>query len=130
MIPEGNYYEPTKDARVYYRHNQTADRGYLVRREGKDAIRRDRPALDDYTFKLDEWNKEAPETAKYSALQIAMVQFEADRKLCWALGLADLSKREWVDMTEKQRLAWIKDGPKAASRAGLYKAIGDHMRDQ
>jgi hypothetical protein len=57
-----------------------------------------------------------------------MVQFEADKKLCWALGLADLSKREWADMTEKQRLAWLRTGPQAPSRAGLYKSIGDYMR--
>jgi hypothetical protein len=120
--------DPLKDARVYYRHNQTGDRGFLVTREGREAIRRDRPAIDDYTFELKDWNKEAPETARYSDLQIAMVQFEADRKLCWAIGLADLSKREWVDMTEKQRLAWLKTGPASPTRAGLYKAIGEHLR--
>ena len=127
---EGNYFEPTRDARIYYRHAQTADRGYLVKREGRDAIQRDRPAIDDYTFELKDWNKEAPETSKFSELHIAMVQFEADRKLCWALGLADLSKREWVDMTEKQRLAWIRTGPQAPTRAGLYKVVADYMKAQ
>lgn len=124
----GIYYEPTKAQRVYYRHNQTGDRGYLVRREGRDAIRRDRPNIDDYTFQLGDWNKEVVEAKRFTEVQIAIIQFEADKKLCWALGLPALGKREWIDLTEKARLDWMKEGPKTPERAGLYKLVGEYLR--
>lgn len=121
-------HEPLKSQRVYYRHNQTGDRGYIVKREGKDAIRRDRPNVDDYTFQLGDWVAEVADARKFTEIQIAAVQFEADKKLCWALGLPTLSRREWVDVPEKQRFDWMKEGPKTPERSGLYTLIGDYLR--
>jgi hypothetical protein len=130
MIPAGDYFEPLIAERVWYQHTQTGDRGYLVRREGKDAIRKDRPSTDDYTFNVGEWKLAADATDKFSAVQIAQVQFEADKKLCWALGMPELAKRDWVNLTEKARLKWMKDGPAAPERAKMYAAVGESMRSK
>lgn len=127
-------WDPPEAARVYYRHKETSDRGYLVRREGRDAIRYDRgPGVDQHIFKLSDWNLESTATEKYSDMQIAQVCFEADKKLCWALGQLDLSKRDWLnDLTEKGRREWMMTGPPAKAvnkeRIGLYKAIQAELR--
>lgn len=122
--------DPSLAERVWYRHKQTGDRGYAVKRDGRDAIRKDRPAHDDFTFNVAEWAPDVEKMDKFSAVQIAQVQFEADRKLCWALGMPELAKREWLDLTEKARLKWMKDGPVNADRARLWKAIGATMRER
>ena len=128
MIEPGDF-EPLATERVWYRHAETGDRGYAVRRDGRDAIRKDRPAQDDYTFNIGDWKLEVDDKPRFSAVQIAMVQFEADKKLCWALGSPDLAKREWLDLTEKARLKWMKDGPaKSPERAKLFAAVAEAMR--
>lgn len=130
-----DYFEPLIHDRVYYRHVDTADRGYAVRRDGKDARRWDRPGNDDFTFDLSKWKRESDEMPKFSEIQTAQICFEADRKLCWALGLPELAKRDWKDMTEKQRLKWVSDGPLQKSpefklRSGLRDAIQEWARVQ
>lgn len=121
-------YEPLLSERVYYRHTQTGDRGYAVRREGRDGIRKDRPMIDEVSFNLGDWKRELDNTDRFSDVQVAQICFEADKKLCWALGHPELAKREWRDMTEKQRVSWLKDGPSKRSpdferRASLREAI-------
>jgi hypothetical protein len=130
-----DHYEPPLHERVYYRHFQTGDRGYAVRRLGKDAIRKDRPAIDDVSYNLGDWKREADEIPRFSPIQISQLCFEADKKLCWALGHPDLAKRDWRDMTEKQRLSWTKYGPLTRSpdfalRSGLRTLIQDWAKAQ
>ena len=124
--------DPPVRERVYYRHSQTSDRGWLVLRDGKQAIRFDRGAVDQWTHNVKDWNLEHVETAKYNDMQIAQVAFEADKKLCWALGLTDLANREWSKMPEELRVKWLKAGPPATAleRVGLYKAIKEELSKQ
>lgn len=129
MTPD--HWDPAPHERKYMRHKSTNDRGWCVRREGRDMVRYDRPAVDQVS-PLGDWDPEPAALPKYSAVQIAQVCFEADKKLCWALGHVDLAKRDWADLAEKMRVKWITDGPLArspayAERMGLYKAIRAHL---
>lgn len=135
MVGTPDHYEPPLHERLWYRHKDTADRGYAVRREGKDGVRRDRPAVDDVSFTLSDWKREADEMPRFSSIQIAQICFEADKKLCWALGHPDLAKRDWKDMTERQRISWVKDGPLKKSpdypaRSGLRDVISSWAKVQ
>lgn len=133
MTPSETHFEPLEAARVWHRHSLTGDRGYPVKRQGRDAMRYDRgPHIDQYSFDLNLWKLEVDKVAEFSAIQIAQVCFEADKKLCWAMGLPELSKREWLDMSEKRRIAWVGKGPLErdagyARRARLYKAIKSEL---
>lgn len=120
--------DPPLAERVWYRHAQTGDRGYAVKRLGKDAVRYDRPNVDDVSFELKNWHKETDEVPQFSALAIAQVAYEADRKLCFHMGRFDLAKREWLEMTDKQRRTWVEKGPPGAPRAELYAKICEVLR--
>lgn len=126
--PDPGYFEPLESKRSWYRHKQTSDRGYLVKREGRDAIRYDRPAVDQYVHNMDEWEPLSESLPALGLAQVAQICFEADKKLCWALGHIDLSKREWLDLNERVRAKWISEGPVRSSpayaeRLKLYTAI-------
>jgi hypothetical protein len=126
-----DHFEPAPNERVWYNHAQTGDRGYAVRRAGRDGIRYDRPAIDEVSFNLGDWKLQVEPGAEFTDLQIAMVAFEADKKLCWAMGSQDLAKREWIELSEKLRLRWVKDGPPATAkrRAKLFAAIQKALRE-
>jgi hypothetical protein len=121
--------EPPLSGRVWMRHKQTSDRGYLVEREGRKAIRYDRgPAIDQHVFNVGDWEPLSEALPALSVAHVAQVCFEADKKLCWALGHHDLARREWIDLNEKTRVKWIKDGPSLTSpaydeRKKLYDAV-------
>lgn len=56
--------------------------------------------------------------------QVAQICFEADRKLCFALGLHDNARKEWIGLTDNQRIAWMETGPQTPPiRGNVYKAI-------
>lgn len=123
--------DPKESERVYYRHLETGDRGYLVEREGKPAIKWDRPMSTDYTHELARWKKEDDAVPLFSAHQIAMVAFVADKEVCRALGMLDVAQRNWLDLSEKQRRDWMKDGPcqraKLGPRREVYEAVVKSM---
>lgn len=129
MTDEGtpDEYEPKPHERVWYTHALTGDRGYAVRRLGKDLVRRDRPGIDDVSDPSN-WKRLVDDVPRFSAIQIAQVCFEADKKLCWALGQPDLAKREWLDLKEPARIKWLNEGPRTAQRAGLYAVIRDYLK--
>jgi hypothetical protein len=117
--------DPPPNKREYYLHLETGDRGYLVERDGKPAIKWDRAMARDTTHELHKWKKQIDEVPLFSLHQIAMVAFVADKEVCRALGQVDIAQRLWVDLTEKQRRDWMMDGPKAKTgpRRAVYKAI-------
>jgi hypothetical protein len=117
--------DPPPAKRVYYRHLETGDRGFLVERDGLPAIRWDRAMSADTTHQLDRWKKEVDEAPLFSAHQIAMIAFVADKEVCRALGQVDIAQRVWIDLTEKQRRDWMLSGPKAkvGPRRDVYEAL-------
>ena len=123
-------WEPSEQERTWYRHALTADRGYLCRRNGREMIRFDRPndphALEPYD--AGKWNIDR-EHRPLQVLQTTLVAYAADQALCRALGLHE-KQREWISMSEKMRIAWIKHGPKKpAIRGELYAAVRGILKD-
>lgn len=118
------HYEPPIAKRVWFTHIVTGDRGYSVRRDGKDMIRYDRPMIDQVSDPRD-WKPMADDVPDFSELQIALVAFEADKKLCWAMGRMDLAQRDWLNQSEAARRKWVADGPAGGSarRVALHAAI-------
>lgn len=117
-------WEPELWQRIYVRHAQTADLGYLVRRGGRDVVRLDRPnqeVIRDYEPRM--W---VTETAyrPVSHVQVVQVAFAADQMLLKALGEHDKARKGWHELSEKQRKAWLEEGPvNPPKRAELYKVI-------
>jgi hypothetical protein len=96
----------------------------MVRREGKDCIRLDRPNQEVVRpFREGEWSP-VREFRPLTRLQLVQVAYEADRKLCFFLGLHAEARREWNAMRENDRLAWADHGPGGgAGRKELFRAI-------
>ena len=128
-------YDPPIAERKWHRHRQSSDRGWLVTREGRPAIKYDRPAMDMYVFNVNDWEPLAEGLPVLNAAHIAQICFEADKKLCWALGHVDLAQRLWADLNEKVRAKWITSGPLRSSpafeqRKKLYDAIQGCLRGE
>ena len=124
--------DPPPNKREYYLHLETGDRGYLVTRDGKLAIKWDRAMARDTTHELGKWKKMADEVPLFNMHQIAMVAFVADKEVCRALGQVDIAQRQWIDLSDKQRRDWMLDGPKAKTgpRRAVYSAIVKAMGDK
>jgi hypothetical protein len=124
--------DPPPAKRVFYRHLETGDRGYMVERDGKPAIKWDRPFAGDTTHELTRWKKEDDAVPLFSEHNIAMVAFAADKECARALGQVDIAQRQWLELSEKQRRDWMTDGPKVklGPRRELYEAIVKALRGQ
>ena len=104
--------DPTPDRRTYYRNVATGDRGYMVRRHGADHIKFDRPGSDQTRlFHTEEWVLEK-QSRQMPAHEVAQVAFAADRRLCKLLGLLQEARKEWLDLSNEERVRWVKEGPK------------------
>lgn len=104
-------WDPREHERKYVRHTTTGDLGYLVRRDGEDKVRLDRgPNEVIIDFRPNDWKEE---TTHYpmSRAQLAQVAFEADKKLCLYLGFHRLAKRNWLNLSEEDRIEFVKNGP-------------------
>lgn len=109
---EANW-DPLPNERTYYSHVMTGDLGWMVRRDGKDCIRLDRPNQEIVkVFREGEWTPNL-DHRPITKLQLVQVAYEADRKLCFFLGLHGEARREWAAMREQDRLKWAAHGPGA-----------------
>ena len=122
-------WDPQPHERQCYMHILSGDYGWLVRREGKDVIKLDRPGLDEIRpFDVQDW-RSREEVRPMSPGQLAKVMFDADKALCLALGLRDTAKIEWLSLKPEKRRAWIEVGPSEPPiRAQLYAAIKNTLR--
>lgn len=123
--------DPTPDRRIYYRNNATGDRGYLVQRHGADHMKFDRGingADETRLFKPEDWTLEENRPGM-NAHEIAQVAFEADRRYCKSKGLRE-ARVEWLNLTDDERIRWVKEGPKAQDvRRRLWAAIVKVLAD-
>lgn len=134
LLPEvekGVDWDPEEGEETWYRHHQTADRGFLCKRAGREMIRYDRPNDPTAIVPFDplKWvvDKEHRPLTSMACAQVAQA---ADSVLCRALGLYDKAGKEWLSLGEKTRLAWMRQGPKnPAIRRKLYIAIRAVLAD-
>jgi hypothetical protein len=122
-------WDPPKNEREYFRHADTGDLGYLVRREGKHYIRYDRGPDVEYVrpYNENDWVSEE-DHREFSDAQIVLIAFEADKQLCRLLGMHDKTRRDWPSLTAVQRHKWIEEGPRNNHyRVALYRAIKEAM---
>lgn len=126
-------WDPAKEKREYVRHNQTGDLGWLVRREGRDCIRYDRPEYDQTVpFRRNEkgeivdWTHEL-EPALFTPYQSAIVAYAADREMDRFLGNVRRPKA-WIDLSEEKRRDWAEKGPKdEGPRQKVFDAIQEAL---
>lgn len=122
-------WDPKPSERTYYRSSLDGQRGYLVKRGGVECIRLDRPAQElieklDASWRLD---SQAYPITPHRAAKIAFV---ADRELCGAIGKYTESKVDWLDLPEKQRIAFMEDGPgDDGIRDKLFQAVMGTLKE-
>jgi hypothetical protein len=75
------------------------------------------------------WNK-ATERRPLTRGQVAQIVFDADRRLCFFFGVTDASRREWVSLSEQQRMEWTRKGPKSGLRKKLWESIFEVFKDE
>lgn len=117
-------WDPAESERIWYRDIQKGDLGYLVRRNGKTMVRLDRPMEDLVRpFRKNVWQADK-EHRPITRHQVAKVAFEADKALCKVLGLHDKARREWQDLPEDMRIAWVEKGPEdRLERTRVYRGM-------
>ena len=123
-MPDTDNWEPAPHERQWFRNVNSGERGYLVRTDGKDMIRLDRPTeTNDKIYRPSDWVSDVQERP-LTAYQLARVRFEADKFLRYFTGNPQSLKDDWLNLTDEQRQLWIKRGPRKPERADLWKAIG------
>lgn len=120
-------WDPKPHERTYYRSTTDGQRGYLVRRNGQDRIRLDRP-MEDVHSDLSGWVKDE-QKHPLSPHAAAKIAFIADQALARAIG-DYAAKGEWIDLTDKERARFMADGPDAGNyrddfHAGVMKLLGE-----
>lgn len=119
-----DHWDPPQTERQYYRSSDTGDLGWLVRRDGKDRIRLDRP-MQEIVKPFDEgkWVEER-EWKPFSRTQVQKLLFELDKQMCFLLSLYKEAKKDWLSLKDEERIEWMKNGPGPGNlRAEVYKAV-------
>lgn len=117
-------WEPEAHEREYVTQSGTGQLGWLVKRAGVDKVRLDRGSQE-IVVKYDPntW-QHVREHRPFSRAQMAVVAFDADKALLRLLGDHDRSRRDWIGLSDKVRVAYIEDGPSNPPiRRMLYNAI-------
>lgn len=117
-------YDPDPHDRQWFRQARDGQLGWMVRRNGQDYIRLDRPQQEILRpYRKSEWIAEE-EIRPMTRAQLAQVAFEADRALCRFLGDHGQAKAEWLSLRDEARRTWIEEGPSSRlERRKLYQAI-------
>lgn len=123
-------WDPPPGQRIYVRNADTGQLGWLVRRNGKDCVRLDRANQEIITaFSGATW-LQVVEHRPLNRVQLVQIAFEADKALLRSLGEYEKAKKEWLSLSDKQRVAWIEEGPKDPPiRAMFYRTIMDFLEE-
>lgn len=122
------YWDPPAQAREWYRHVKEGKHGWKVYRDHRPHIKLDNKQLDVcIIYREQDWIADT-EHRPLTKFAIAKVAFEADKALCIAMGLVDKSKREWLNLRDENRQAWIEKGPRGSTpedrtRQSLFQAV-------
>lgn len=122
--------EVAEEDRRYYRSSSDGELGWLVEKNGVQYVKLNRPneELLRPWANGSNWVPEV-EHRPISQAQLALVCFEADKALCRSLGLHDPARKEWLSLSDRERIAWMEKGPKQNPiRAALWTAI-HHVLD-
>ncbi len=122
-------WEPRPSERTYYRSNVDGQRAYIVQVDGVEMLRLDRPG-EEIVRKLDQsWTADS-QTYLASAHQVAKVAFIADCALCAVIGEHPESKRDWLNVKEKERIRFMKKGPDVGGiRDKLFASITKCLKE-
>lgn len=127
-LNERGDWDPPEQVREWYRHVSSGNHGWKVYRSHKPHIKLDNKLLDNcQLYREQDWIADT-EHRPLTKFAIAKVAFESDKALCIALGLVDKSKREWINLRDETRQAWIEKGPRGTTpedkrRQGLFQAV-------
>ncbi len=117
-------WDPDPHEKEWYREVVSGQRGWKVIRNGEPRIRLD--YKEDIHKKLSaEWTPDN-EKRDMTPAQVAQVCFEADKKLCFFIGLPENSRKLWIDLHEEKRRQWIEAGPTAHP---LRRAVNQAIRE-
>jgi hypothetical protein len=117
-----------KREKEYYRHSERGDLGWLVEKEGHLMIQLDRPGEQLVAYSPQMWVLDT-HVAHLSRLQIATVAYAADMQLAYHTGVG--KRKEWLNLTEDQRIEWMRNGPPVAHvlRRRVYLAVLEALKD-
>lgn len=125
-----DHWDPEPGRRVYVRSMESGDLGWIVRRGGEDKVRLDRPNQEIIREMNANWAFQHDHRPVSTAQIVQMIAYEADRGLLRLLGDHSKSRKNWGDLTDKQRVAWIEQGPSNPPiRRILYRTIMDSMTE-
>jgi hypothetical protein len=111
--------DPPKHERCWFRHSISGDRGWLVKREGRDMIHLDRVA-DAVVPKDASWEPDQ-QKIELTEYQVAQICWDADAKLGYLTGRQ--KRKDWYLLTEEERTRFVRDGPMGELRQRLWLAI-------
>jgi hypothetical protein len=116
-------WEPKPSERVYYRAGLDGQRAYVVKRNGEECLRLDRPG-EELIRALDNTWKPDSQTHPMTPHQAAKVAWAADKALCAAIGEFQESKNQWINAPERERIRFMEEGPDADNvRDRLFLAV-------
>lgn len=114
--------DPVGDERVWYRHVREGNRGFMVERNGRQCIKLDRPNEEIVLpYREHEWQLDR-ESRPLNKHQAGRVAYEADLAARIALG-DHAPRKDWLSLTDEQRIVWMAKGPPAGPRAELFRLI-------
>jgi hypothetical protein len=120
-----DYFEPSPSDREWFSDAKTGDRGWLVRRDGRQYVRLDRGENETLRPYQEHGWIPLKEVRPLTRMQLSQVAFEADRKLCFYLGLHNEARREWLSLSDEARIKWMAKGPAGGhpARVKLWRHV-------
>lgn len=125
-MSESESWDPHPNQKEWFKHVQTGDLGWKVKRDGVEKIKLDRASEDLIRpFRPGDWVP-VHEHRPYTIAQVARIAFEADKAL---MSYQGGKKKEWPSLKDEERIWWMEKGPKKNDmRARLYMAVFEAMK--